>query len=37
MNKVYVVYEVRQEDYVLINNYQVDFDCIKVLSPKTIA
>lgn len=36
-NKVYVVYEVRQEDYVLINNYQAYFDCIKVFNDERIA
>ena len=37
MEKVYVVYEVRQEDYVVLNNYQVDFDCIKVFKDELIA
>lgn len=37
MNKAYVVYEVRQEDYVLINNYQVDFECIKVFKDEMVA
>lgn len=37
MEKVYVVYEVRQEDYVLINNYQVYFDCVKVFNNEMVA
>jgi len=37
MNKVYVVYEVRQEDYVVLNNYQVDFDCVKVFKDEMVA
>lgn len=28
--KVYVAYEVREKDYVVLNNLQVDFDCVKV-------
>lgn len=28
--KVYVAYEVREQDYVALNNLQVDFDCVKV-------
>lgn len=37
MKKVYVVYEVRQEDFVLLNNYQVAFDCIKVFEDELVA
>lgn len=37
MEKVYVIYEVRQEDYVLINNYQVDFECVKVFKNESVA
>ncbi len=32
MAKVYVIYEVREEDYVALNNLQVNFDCVKVFN-----
>lgn len=31
MNKVYVIYEIREEDYKIINNLQSNYDIIKVL------
>lgn len=37
MEKVYVIYEVREEDYVLINNLQVHYDCIKVFKEENKA
>lgn len=37
MEKVYVVYEVRQVDYALINNFQVDYDCIKAFKNESVA
>lgn len=37
MEKVYVIYEVREEDYVLINNLQVHYDCTKVFKEENKA
>lgn len=34
MNKVYVIYEVREEDYQILNNLQVSYDCVKVFDNK---
>ena len=37
MEKVYVVYEVREEDYIFLNNLQVNYDCIKVFKDENVA
>lgn len=37
MAKVYVIYEVREEDYVILNNLQVNFDCVKVFNEENKA
>ena len=37
MNKVYVIYEIRQEDFIALNNLEVDFDCVKIFKNESVA
>lgn len=37
MEKVYVIYEMREESYKLLNDLQENFDCIKVFKNEMVA